>query len=116
MQPPSTFEMVLISLTIANLLASGYWTDRRFARFDHLPAHYGLLGRPTRYAPRRTVAWLLPVVFSIMLIVVSTAISFVPTELKNGDPETATIIMCAALLGSQGLVIWLHGRWASEQE
>ena len=112
---PGTIELVLIIATIAALLASGLWTELRFASFEKLPAHYDFRGEPTRYSSRSVMAWLLPCVFSIMLVVVTVAMSAIPEEVRNGDPLGGVIVCCATFLVAQALILWLHTRWAQRQ-
>ena len=78
----------LVIVTIALLLVSGAWTERHYRRFDQLPAHYDFRGRPTRFASRRVMAWLLPVTFSVMLVAVALVAAAAPPGLQNGDPVT----------------------------
>ena len=113
---PGTGELALTLLTVAILLASGAWTERRFRRFDQLPAHYDFSGKATRYSPRRTMAWLLPVTFSVLMVVIVFAISAIPDKYRDGSTLSATILCSTALLGAQGTMLWLHARWARKQD
>lgn len=108
-------ELGLVLLTVSALLITAVWTDRRYRRFDMLPAHYDFRGRPTRFASRRLMAWLLPVTFSVMLVVIVFAIAAVPPELQNGDSFVGTLALCLTLLGAQALVLWLQDRWSRSQ-
>jgi uncharacterized membrane protein len=108
---------VLASLPfVALLLASGHWANRRFAAFDELPAHYGIDGEPTRFDSRRTMAWMLPVLFSIVLMVIALLTGLLPAEMRNGDPVTGVVVGGVFLLTGQIFVLWLTLRWARKQE
>ncbi len=96
----------------ALLLSSGAYADRRFARFDELPAHFDLAGKATRMAPRRTMAWMLPILFSIALVAIAILTSVLPRHMQNGDPVAGVIVGGLGLLAAQALVLWLTERWA----
>lgn len=110
------FTPLLISLPfVAVLLASGVWASRRFAKFDELPAHFDFHGRVTRMAPRRTMVWMLPVLFSITLVVLVLFTQGVPSELRNGSPATGAIVSGIGLVLAQFFALWLTDRWAKAQ-
>ncbi|MHA6334477.1 DUF1648 domain-containing protein [Qipengyuania sp. CAU 1752] len=109
-------EWGLVLLTVVALVFSAVWTDRRYRRFEQLPAHYDFRGQPTRFASRRLMAWLLPGVFVTMLVATALATRLAPTELQNGDPVASLVVACLAILGAQGLVLWLHERWARKHD
>ncbi|MEE4201403.1 hypothetical protein [Erythrobacter sp.] len=104
-----------VGLAIVLLMLSGFWTDRTYRRFDMLPGHYDIAGRATRMAPRRMMAFLLPVLFSAMMATFVILAGVLPRDMQNGDPETGLWVMIVAFLGAQALVLWLLGRWASRQ-
>lgn len=112
---PSTIELVLVGLSIAALIASGFWTNWRFSGFAQLPAHYDFRGQPTRFSPRATMAWLLPAMFSALLLVLVFVFSAVPQEMRKGDPIVGVLVCCLTCLGVQALILWLHIRWARGQ-
>lgn len=101
--------------TILLLFAAGLWTDRRFSRFDELPAHYDFRGRPTRFASRRLMAWLIPITFSVILVAILLTLVATPPELHKGDPLEGLIFSCITMLAAQLFVCWLHERWAQQQ-
>ena len=112
MLPVGAAALVCAGVTIALLLASGAWTDRRYRQFDRIPGHYDFRGRATRLDPRRQMAWLLPVLFSLMIAGFIVLVSVVPPEMQNGDPSMGLALICVTLLGAQALVLWLLSRWA----
>lgn len=101
---------------VAILLASGVWASRRFARFDELPGHFDFRGRVTRMAPRRTMVWMLPVLFSALLVFLALVMQGIPPELRNGSPVTAALIGGITLVAAQFFVLWLTDRWAGRQK
>lgn len=101
---------------VAILLASGVWASRRFARFDKLPGHFDFRGRVTRMAPRRTMVWMLPVLFSALLVFLALVMQGIPPELRNGSPVTAALIGGITLVAAQFFVLWLTDRWAGRQK
>lgn len=101
---------------VAILLASGVWASRRFARFDELPGHFDFRGRVTRIAPRRTMVWMLPVLFSALLVFLALVMQGIPPELRNGSPVTAALIGGITLVAAQFFVLWLTDRWAGRQK
>lgn len=101
---------------VAILLASGVWASRRFARFDELPGHFDFRGRVTRMAPRRTMVWMLPVLFSVLLVFLALVMQGIPPELRNGSPVTAALIGGITLVAAQFFVLWLTDRWAGRQK
>ena len=100
---------------VAVLLASGRWANRRYARFDELPGHYDIRGRATTMAPRRVMAWMLPVLFSIVLVAIAIFTALVPPEYRNGDPLIGILVGGLGLLAGHALVLWLTERWANRQ-
>ena len=107
---------LLISLPFVGvLLASGAWASRRFARFEQLPGHFDFRGRATRMAPRRVMVWMLPILFSAMLVFITLLTEMVPPEYRNGDPLVGALIGGVSLVGAQALVLWLTDRWARRQ-
>lgn len=100
---------------VSLLLASGFWASRRFAGFEHLPGHFDVRGHVTRLAPRSVMVWMLPVTFSVMLLIISGAMVALPREVQNGEPTTGILIVGITLLAAQGLVLWLTDRWARKQ-
>ena len=97
------------------LLLSGFWASRRYARFEKLPGHYDLAGNPTRMAARRTVVWMLPVIFSVALLAIATFTVGLPREMLNGDPTIGSLVGGIGLLGGQISVLWITERWARRQ-
>lgn len=112
---PSAASLAFAALSIVALLASGWWTNRRYRRFDRLPGHYGLTGRATRMDSRKVMAWLLPVVFSLVIAGIAGLQMAMPAEAHRGDPSILLTLMPMILLGAQGLVLWLLHRWAARQ-
>lgn len=112
---PSVASLVFAALGIAVLLASGWWTDRRYRRFDLLPAHYDLTGQPTRMDSRRVMAWILPVIFSLVIAAMAMLQLLLPPEAHNSDPSTPLYLLPPILLAAQGLVLWLLRRWAADR-
>lgn len=111
------FTPLFVSLPfVAILLASGVWASRRFARFDELPGHFDFRGRVTRMAPRRTIVWMLPVLFSVLLVFLALVMQGIPPELRNGSPVTAALIGGITLVAAQFFVLWLTDRWAGRQK
>lgn len=103
---------LLVGLSIAVLIYSGWWTDRRYARFDQIPAHYNLRGEATRLTSRSQMAWALPVGFSMMIFGFTAIFGLMPAEYQDDDPNAVLVFVCIILLGAQGLTLWLLGRWA----
>lgn len=101
---------------VAMLLASGVWASRRFARFDELPGHFDVRGRVTRMAPRRTMVWMLPVLFSVVLVFLALVMQGVPAEQRNGDPVVGVVVAGITLVASQIFVLWLTDCWANRQK
>lgn len=111
----SSFELALLALTVTILLYSGAWTDRKFRRFDKIPAHYDLRGQATRLTSRRPMAWLIPIMFSVMLMAFAAMLTLIPSEYINGDPKAAFWIILFTLPTAQALILWLLSRWAARQ-
>lgn len=97
---------------VAVLLASGAWANRRYARFERLPSHFGITGKADAYAPRGTMAWLLPLLFSAALIAIAVFVAVLPREMQNGDPLVGVMVGGSGLAGAQLFVLWLTERWA----
>lgn len=112
----SPISIGIVILSVILLLASGYWTNRRYAQFSELPGHYDLRGRATRMSPRSVMAWLLPITFSVCLTFFAVLFEVTPPQIINGDPNVGVLVMVVTLLGCQGLVLWLLGRWAASQD
>jgi hypothetical protein len=112
---PSAEALAFAALVIVLLLASGWWTERRYRRLDRLPAHYDFAGRPTRMDSRRVMAWLLPVMFSLFIGAMAALPMILPPEMRDGDPSTPLYLLPPVFLGAQGLVLWLLHRWAARQ-
>lgn len=112
---PSVAALAFAALFIMLLLASGWWTDRRYRRFDQLPGHYDWAGRATRMDSRQVMAWLLPVMFSAVIAAIAGLLLTLPAEAHNSDPSTALFILPPILLGAQGSVLWMLNRWAARQ-
>jgi len=112
---PGTGQLVLVVVSIAMMLGTGFWTNHRYSRFEHLPAHFDLRGRPTRFASRTQIAWLLPVVLSVLLLVVILALSAFPEDLRGADPFSASALCCLAMLGALALELWLLSRRTGTQ-
>ena len=107
--------LVCAGSAIAFLLVSGWWTDRTYSRFERIPAHYDFSGNATRLEQRRQMAWLLPVMFSIVIAFFVVLMEFIPPEDVRGDPSGLIIFISALLAGAQWLVLVLLGRWARRQ-
>lgn len=107
--------LVLTLPFVAVLLYSGAWADRRYRRFDKLPGHFDFHGKATRMTPRRTMAWLLPVIFSLSLIAVALIAALAPPEMRNGEAWPGVLVGGAALVAGQAFVLWLTERWARRQ-
>lgn len=114
MMAVSPGTLVVVGIAVAILLWTGRWTDQRYRRFDQLPVHYDFRGRPTRMAPRRTMAWLLPIVFSVMLSVIAVGAAILPREMQN-NPDFGLVFASVTLVAAQGFVLWLLARWARKQ-
>ncbi|TNE56732.1 MAG: hypothetical protein EP341_04530 [Sphingomonadales bacterium] len=103
-------------LAITMLLYSGYWTDRTYARFERIPGHYDFHGNATRLTPRRQMAWLIPVIFSVILAVFTVLFELIPADMQNGDPSIGLVFSSVVLVSAQGLILWLLSRWARSQD
>ncbi|MEM7780067.1 MAG: hypothetical protein AAF697_06735 [Pseudomonadota bacterium] len=112
---PGTGELVLVCASVLILLASGWWTDRRYRGFTMIPAHYDVRGRATRMAPRRTMAWTLPVLFSCLLVILTFVVAAAPDAYSDGSPLMWALINSVTLIGAQVFVLWLLARWARSQ-
>lgn len=97
------------------LLLSGFWASRRYARFEELPGHYDIVGNPTRMAPRRTMVWMLPALFSFFLLAIAIFAPLIPRELQNGDPAIGVLFGGASSVAAQLFILWLTERWARRQ-
>lgn len=107
--------LVVAGLTIFALLISGYWTDQRFDNFEKLPRQYGFTGEPTAFASRKAMAWGIPLFLIAMLIAIAASIIILPTATATGDPWHTLAVCSVGFLTAQGLVMWLHTRWAAKQ-
>ena len=112
---PSVAALTFAALGIVLLLASGWWTDRRYRRFDRLPAHYDFSGRATRMDSRRVMAWLLPAAFSFVIAALVAFHTMLPPEMHDGDLSALLYVLPLIFLGAQGLVLWLLRGWAARQ-
>ena len=112
----SGFELVLLALTAALLLYSGAWTDRKYRRFDKIPAHYDLHGNATRLTARRPMAWAIPIMFTVMLGGLAAMLTLIPPEYTHGDPKLAFWTFIVLLPAAQLLILWLLARWAAKQD
>ena len=97
------------------LLASGEWAERRFARFDELPGHFDFRGRASRMTPRRTMVWLLPVTFSIMLVILAILTGLMAGAEAKPASLGGTFVSIAAVMAGQLLFLILTSRWAAAQ-
>ena len=114
--PIGAGALICAGLTIALLLASGRWTDRAYRQFDVIPAHYDFRGNATRMAPRKQMAWTIPISFSILLAGFVAILWFIPTDMQNGDGSTGLVSMSVILLAAQAFILWLLARWARQFE
>lgn len=112
---PGPEALAFAAIGIVLLLVSGWWTERRYRRFDRLPSHYDLTGRPTRMDSRRVMAWILPVMFSLFIAAMAALQTVLPPEMHKGDPSLPLYLLPPIFLGAQGLMLWLHHRWAAHQ-
>ena len=107
---------VVVALPFVGLLLlSGLWASRRYARFERLPGHYDMAGNPTRMAPRHTTVWMLPIIFSLVLLAIVTFTIVLPREMLNGDPAIGAFVGGVCLSGAQVFVLWITERWALRQ-
>jgi len=97
------------------VIASAIWAEYRFRDFDKLPAHFGPTLKPTWYAPRFVMVWVVPASLIGVLGFVSWLVWTLPRDQINGDPVTGIVIGSAAIVASQGLILWLLTRWARQQ-
>lgn len=81
----------------------------------HIPGHFDWAGRPPLMDLRRVVVWLLPVIFSLVLLAIPALVVMLPPEQINGDPLVSVVFAGFALLAAQGFVLWLTERWARMQ-
>jgi uncharacterized membrane protein len=112
---PSAASLAFAALSIVVLLASGWWTNRRYRRVDRLPGHYDFTGKATRMDSRKVMTWLLPVMFSLVIAAMAGLQLALPAQARNGDPSAPLYFIPMILLGAQGLVLWLLHRWAARQ-
>ncbi|GMN03323.1 DUF1648 domain-containing protein [Erythrobacter sp. MTPC3] len=98
------------------LILSGLWAEKRFASFDRLPAHFNGAGKPTRFASRRLMIWLTPVIFIALITLVISLLATLPENQINGDPDDAVVLMSTIIIGAQAFILWLTTRWARGQE
>ena len=97
---------------VVALMLSGVWASNRFASFDKLPSHFDLRGKADRFAPRGVMVWMLPVLFSLMLVGTAAAFLLVPQHMQNGDQVPGVIFSGCVLVAAQVFVLWLTVRWA----
>lgn len=112
---PNIASIVFAVIGIAVLLASGWWTDRTYRRFDRLPGHYSLTGEATRLDPRPVTAWLIPVVFSLAIAGIAVFVVLTPPDKFNSDPSLPLFLTPLLLIAVQGFLLALLRRWASRQ-
>ena len=112
----STSAIAIVVVSVIVLLSSGWWTDRTYQRFDHIPAHYDIRGNATRLTPRRPMAWAIPIGFSVFLIGLALVIEYIPPELQNGDPSLGIIAASIIMVIAQGFILLLLSRWAARQQ
>ncbi len=112
---PSLAALAYAVLAILVLLASGLWTDRTYRRFDRLPGHYDLTGQATRLDPRRQVAWLVPGLLSLVIVLMIGIAVLVPSEMKRGDSTASLFLTPSILITAQALQLALLRRWARRQ-
>ena len=107
------FRPVFIALPfVAALLYAGRWSSRRFARFTELPGHLDFAGKGTRMSPRKTMVWLLPVTFSIVLLGTALLASLLPRDMQNSDPSLTVMLSGVIVVLAEVLFLWLTERWA----
>ena len=97
------------------LIASGFWANSRFARFDRLPSHFNIRGEADAFAPRRLMAWALPILFSLILLAIPVLVIVLPPEAQHGDPLPGVVLGGTSLVGAEIFVLWLTVRWARKQ-
>jgi len=110
--PISPGALICAGLAIALLVYSGAWTDRTYRRFDKIPGHYDWRGNATRLDSRRQMAWLLPAIFSFLIVGFAAMVWVTPAGMVNGNPSTGLVFTSLVLLAIQGLVLRLLARWA----
>ncbi|MEL6530323.1 MAG: DUF1648 domain-containing protein [Pseudomonadota bacterium] len=108
--------LVVAAVAICLLVLSGLWAERRFRRFDQLPAHFDFAGRATRMASRSFVVWLAPSIFIAILGLTVFLAYAMPADQLNGDPGEAIVYSSVIILGAQIFVLWLIDRWSRRQE
>ena len=111
----ATVSITVAVLSVVLLLASGAWTERTYRRFDRLPGHYDIRGNATRLDPRRQMAWLLPGLFSVVLLGLVAFASFIPDDPQGGNAWPGVVLVSFSFLAAQGLVLSLLARWAARQ-
>ena len=109
-------DWLVLGATIALLLGSAIWTNRRYARFDKLPGHFDIRGRPTCFFPRAVVAWLLPLVFTITAVVLVFVVMVIPQSETREATLYFVAMNCLILLAAQAFVLCLIERWARSQD
>jgi len=112
---PSIASIAFAAIGVAVLVASGWWTDRTYRRFDRLPGHYDLAGEATRLDPRRVTAWLIPVVFSLAIAGIALFVVLTPPDRFNSDPSLPLFLTPLILVAGQGFLLALLRRWARRQ-
>ncbi len=99
----------------AILMLGGVWANQRFAGYKTLPVHFNFRLEADRMASRGLAIWLLPVMFSIMLLGIGYFSSISPREGQNADPVPWMLFTGVVLVASQVFVLWLMERWARSQ-
>lgn len=112
---PSIASIIFAVLGMAVLMASGWWTNRRYSRFDRLPVGYDFDGQVNRMEPRRLAAWLVPVLFSLVIALFIVLQSVLPPEFRSRDRSTPLYVIPVVLIAAQGCFLWLLDRWARRQ-
>nr|WP_298895248.1 hypothetical protein [uncultured Altererythrobacter sp.] len=101
--------------TVIVLVWSGFWANKHFADFDQLPGHFDWAGQASRLTPRRRMVWLLPIMFSFMMVAFAVMPYFVPGDYDPAGAIPWLLFTGASLLGAQAFVLWLTYRWAKQQ-
>ena len=97
------------------LLASAWWAERRYARFDWLPSHFGFSGAANSFVPRRLMTLGLPLTLGTVLTFIAAASIFAPADLHDSSPAASVVISGAGMLFAEGLTLWLVECWVRNQ-
>lgn len=108
-------SIAVAAIAVAFLLGSARWTEQTYRRFERIPGHYDFNGKATRLDPRRQMAWLLPVLFSAILIVVTGLVLFLPADAQGDSAWPAVIFISLVFAGTQLSILHLLKRWAARQ-